>query len=90
MHGLGPAFGSRHLFALVQESKWPAVVFGEHNHFSIMNYGETSRLTDADRRDPKTLYSLVWSGKLIAIDGSPIRLVTPYHQSGVAVGAVVA
>lgn len=88
-HELGHVFGLRHFFALVKETAWPAVVFGEHSKFSIMNYGADSKLTDADRSDLKQLYAQVWSGQLTAINGTNIRLVTPFHQSGIGLGTVV-
>jgi hypothetical protein len=85
-HELGHVFGLRHFFALVKETAWPAVVFGEHSNFSIMNYGADSRLTDADRSDLRTLYEQVWSGRLTEINGTKIRLVTPFHASGLDLG----
>ncbi|QJU56999.1 matrix metalloproteinase-11 [Sphingomonas sp. AP4-R1] len=88
-HELGHVFGLRHFFALVKETAWPAVVFGEHSNFSIMNYGADSRLTDADRADLKRLYAQVWSGQLNNINGTRIRLVTPFHQAGVSPGTMI-
>lgn len=82
-HELGHIFGLRHFFALVSETAWPAVVFGDHAPFSIMNYGADSRMTDTDRNDLKTLYRLAWSGAITQINGTPIRLVKPYHAAGV-------
>ncbi|MFC3711180.1 hypothetical protein ACFOMD_01265 [Sphingoaurantiacus capsulatus] len=89
IHELGHIFGLRHFFALVSETAVPAVVFGTHSQFSIMNYGADSRLNDADRRDLKALYTGVWSGQLKAINGTPIRLVKPFHASGAAPAAAV-
>lgn len=43
-------------------------------------YGADSRLTEDDKKDLKELYSLVWSGKLREINGTAIRLVTPFHN----------
>ncbi len=57
-------------------------MFGEHEPFSIMNYGSLSQLTDADRSDLKQLYQMVWSGELTNINGTPIRLVKPFHTIG--------
>ena len=81
-HEIGHIFGLRHFFALISETAAPAVVFGEHVRFSIMNYGDDSRMSDADRSDLKSLYQLVWSGALKELNGTPIRLVRPYHASG--------
>jgi len=83
VHEIGHIFGLRHFFAQISESQWASVVFGEHSKFSIMNYGELSQLTDADKSDLKRLYSMVWSGELTEINGTPIRLVRPYHDSGI-------
>ena len=83
VHELGHIFGLRHFFALVDETAFPAVLFGTHSTFSIMNYGDDSRLTDADRNDLKQLYTQAWSGQLTAINGTKIRLVTPFHASGI-------
>jgi hypothetical protein len=79
VHEIGHIFGLRHFFAQVEESAWPSAIFGEHNKFSIMNYGEASMLTDADRADLKKLYQLAWAGELAAINGTPIRFVKPFH-----------
>lgn len=78
-HELGHVFGLRHFFAPDVETRWPAIIFGEHKPFSIMNYGANSELTDADRRDLKLLYQSVWRRELTAINGTPIKLVRPYH-----------
>lgn len=78
-HEFGHVFGLRHFFALLKEKAWPAEIFGAHNPFSIMNYGELSALTDYDRRDLKTLYQLVWSHQLTSINKTEIRLVRPHH-----------
>lgn len=87
VHELGHIFGLRHFFALVEEIAFPAVTFGTHSKFSIMNYGEDSRLTDADRNDLKHLYAQVWSGRIEEINGTKIRLVTPFHASGIGLGS---
>lgn len=82
-HEIGHIFGLRHFFAQISEGQWASVVFGEHSKFSIMNYGEDSTLTEFDKSDLKRLYELVWSGELTEINGTPIRLVRPYHDSGI-------
>lgn len=78
VHELGHCFGLRHYFAPEREPGWPAVVFGTHKPFSIMNYGNESELTDDDRADLKRLYEAAWSGELNNINGLPIRLVKPF------------
>jgi len=78
-HEIGHVFGLRHFFAPQSETRWPSVIFGENSPFSIMNYGEDSRLTDADRNDLKRLYQAAWSGQLTNINGTPIRFVRPFH-----------
>lgn len=78
-HELGHVFGLRHFFAPELETAWPAVIFGDHEPFSIMNYGAESTLTDTDRQDLTTLYQAVWQGQLTAVNGTPIQLVKPYH-----------
>ena len=82
VHELGHVFGLRHFFADVHESTWPSEIFGEHRAFSIMNYGWRSVLTETDRADLTRLYETVWSGELTNVNGTPIRLVKPYHASG--------
>ncbi len=77
---IGHIFGLRHFFALVKEAAWPAVVWGTHDKFSIMNYGTESVMTKTDRHDLKLLYSRVWSGETTEIAGTPIRLVRPFHE----------
>lgn len=86
-HEIGHVFGLRHFFALVSETAWPAEVFGTHSKFSIMNYGEDSKLTDDDRADLKHLYELAWTGQLKEINGTPIKFVKPFHDSGAEVEA---
>ena len=90
IHEIGHIFGLRHFFALVSETEWPAKVFGKHHKFSIMNYGEDSKLTSYDKSDLKRLYQLAWSGQLTHINGTPIRFVKPFHESGAAVENPVA
>ncbi|MCG7865843.1 MAG: matrixin family metalloprotease [Candidatus Thiodiazotropha taylori] len=79
IHELGHVFGLRHFFANVREQEWPSEIFGEHRAFSIMNYGAMSELTDEDKNDLSLLYQLAWSGKLKEINGTRIRLITPFH-----------
>lgn len=78
-HEIGHVFGLRHFFAPDVETQWPSVLFGQHKPFSIMNYGNNSELTEADRRDLKVLYENAWRGQLNKINGTPIKLVRPYH-----------
>lgn len=82
VHETGHIFGLRHWFANISETEWPFVIFGEHPKFSIMNYGADSELTDMDRSDLKRLYDNCWNGELTKIHGTPIRFVTPFHQTG--------
>jgi hypothetical protein len=79
-HELGHVFGLRHFFAQVRERSWRSEIFGTHDPFTIMNYGEASVLTETDKRDLKTLYSRVWSGELKSINGTRIVQVRPYHE----------
>lgn len=83
IHELGHVFGLRHFFAKAKESAWPSEIFGTHRPFTIMNYGEQSELTNDDKGDLKKLYELVWSGALTEINGTEIRLVKPFHTSGI-------
>lgn len=78
-HELGHIFGLRHFFAENLEAGFPSEKFGEHNPFTIMNYGEDSTMTDNDRNDLEKLYQLVWSGELTRINGTPIKTFYPYH-----------
>jgi len=84
MHELGHIFGLRHFFAKISEEAWPAEIFGDHKPFSIMNYGSKSVLTHEDKRDLKELYERAWCGDLIAINGTPIHFVTPFHVMATA------
>jgi hypothetical protein len=79
VHEIGHVFGLRHFFANLSETAWPSHIFGTHNPFSIMNYGSKSVLTDEDKADLKRLYRMAWSGELTNINGTPIRLVKPFH-----------
>jgi hypothetical protein len=81
IHELGHVFGLRHFFALIDETYLPSVQFGEHNRFSIMNYGQESMLTIADIADLKELYRQVWSDEINHINGTQIRLVEPFHRT---------
>jgi hypothetical protein len=83
-HEIGHVFGLRHFFALVKEGAFPAVLWGTQNNFTIMNYGDESFMTDADRADLKMLYEQVWSRELTHIAGTEIRLVRPFHETGSA------
>lgn len=80
VHELGHVFGLRHFFAQVSETAFPSEVFGKHEKFSIMNYGEESTLTKTDISDLIALYEGAWSGKLTNINGTPINLVQPYSH----------
>lgn len=79
-HELGHIFGLRHFFAQVSETAFPAEIFGTHQRFSIMNYGEDMKLTETDIEDLRSLYQQVWSGKLTNINGTPIRLMRPFSH----------
>jgi hypothetical protein len=89
-HEIGHVFGLRHFFADISETEWASEVFGKHDAFSIMNYGEKSKLTVQDQTDLKLLYQKVWSGALTEINGTPIRLVKPFHTIGSAPESIVA
>ncbi|WP_155642260.1 matrixin family metalloprotease [Pseudomonas alabamensis] len=78
-HELGHVFGLRHWFAPQREAGFPSTPYGVQNAVSIMNYGPDSQLTDDDRQDLKQLYEDAWSGRLTQINGTPIRLVSPFH-----------
>lgn len=78
-HELGHVFGLRHWFAPQQEADFPSIPFGSQKPVSIMNYGPDSQLTEDDRNDLKALYSAAHSGALTHINGTPIRLVAPFH-----------
>lgn len=78
-HEIGHVFGLRHFFAPDQEAQWPSEIFGKNRPFSIMNYGEKSHLTAADKSDLKKLYKAVWAGQLTRINSTPFKLVQPFH-----------
>jgi hypothetical protein len=80
IHEVGHIFGLRHFFADVREQAWPSEIFGKHEQFSIMNYGEFSVLTDDDKSDLTLLYQLARSGELQHINGTPIQLVKPFSS----------
>jgi hypothetical protein len=82
IHEFGHVFGLRHFFAPLLETDLRSEIFGTHVKFSIMNYGEDSKLTDADRDDLKTLYKQARSGELRAINGTPIHLMRPFSAIG--------
>ena len=82
VHEIGHVFGLRHFFANISETPWASEIFGVHDNFSIMNYGDESILTDNDKNDLKRLYELAWSGALTHINGTPIRFVRPFHTVG--------
>jgi Metallo-peptidase family M12 len=56
IHEVGHMFGLRHFFAQVSETAFPSQIFGKHDKFTIMNYGDDSRLTAQDRADLTKLY----------------------------------
>lgn len=87
-HELGHIFGLRHFFALLSEQSFPAEIFGVHQRFSIMNYGQDSFLTDHDKSDLAKLYAAAWSRQLTDINGTPIRLVRPFHEGAAPSGAL--
>jgi hypothetical protein len=88
VHEIGHIFGLRHFFAQVSETDFSSEIFGTHTKFSIMNYGELSKLNPADKDDLRRLYRQVWLGKLTQINGTPIHQVRPYSAStGHAAGA---
>jgi hypothetical protein len=89
-HEIGHVFGLRHWFANTSETAFPSVLFGADNKFSIMNYGADSELTSQDQSDLKKLYQSVWSGQLREINGTPIRLVRPYHELALPTRALAA
>lgn len=89
-HEIGHTFGLRHFFAKDLEKGFPAEIFGVHSKFSIMNYGENSRLTDDDKRDLKRMYQLAWNGELKEINGTAITFVKPFHTDAETAQNVVA
>ena len=90
VHEIGHVFGLRHFFANVSETEFPSEIFGVHRAFSIMNYGNKSRLTVNDTSDLRRLYQLAWNGQLTQINGTPIRFVRPFHTLGAPPQGLVA
>jgi hypothetical protein len=80
VHEIGHVFGLRHFFALIGEQDWPAIIYGQHKKFSIMNYGVDSKLTDADKSDLRDLYDKVWSREISALNGTRVELMRPYSS----------
>ncbi len=80
-HEIGHVFGLRHFFANISEKEWKSELFGTNSPFSIMNYGEKSKLTANDIKDLKRLYELVWSGQLKEINGTKIKKMVSYHMT---------
>ncbi len=85
-HEIGHVFGLRHFFADVSETGFPSEIFGAHEKFSIMNYGNESVLTDKDREDLSLLYEKVWDGSVTEINGTPVQLMRPFSFFRVALG----
>jgi hypothetical protein len=46
-------------------------------------------VTRSNKKDLKRLYQLVWSGDLTNINGTPIRLVKPFHAIGTQPEALI-
>jgi Matrixin len=90
IHEIGHIFGLRHFFAEVSETAFPSEIFGRHNKFSIMNYGNLSELTADDKTDLRRLYQSVWKGELTEINGTPIRLVKPFSTLAPARNSLLA
>ena len=82
-HEIGHIFGLRHFFANTREQNVPSELFGRDSRFTIMNYGDDSYMTDDDKRDLRTLYEEVWSGRRTDINRTPIRLMSPFSADRV-------
>lgn len=80
-HEMGHIFGLRHFFANISETQWKSELFGSNSPFSIMNYGDKSKLKPNDIKDLKRLYELVWSGGLTEINGTKIKKFVSFHMS---------
>ena len=80
-HEMGHAFGLRHFFAKISETKWKSELFGTDTPFSIMNYGDKSKLMPTDITDLQRLYELVWNGTLTEINGTPVKKFVSYHMA---------
>ncbi|MBC7910671.1 MAG: matrix metalloproteinase-11, partial [Pyrinomonadaceae bacterium] len=83
IHEIGHVFGLRHFFAKLSEAEWASEIFGKHKPVSIMNYGPKSQLTSEDKADLRRLYQMVWAGEMTQINGTPIRLVKPFHTTAI-------
>jgi hypothetical protein len=90
IHEVGHIFGLRHFFAQISEGSWPSEIFGVHKRFTIMNYGADSQLTSDDKADLKRLYQAVWRGELTNVNGTPIKLVRPFHTLSEPVDSMLA
>jgi hypothetical protein len=90
IHEIGHTFGLRHFFANISETQWPSVIVGTHKKFTIMNYGADSKLTGDDKSDLKKLYQSVWAGMVTEVNGTPVRLVGPFHTTGASPESIVA
>jgi hypothetical protein len=90
VHEIGHIFGLRHFFAKVSETAWPAEIFVTQKPFTNINYGALCELTADDMWDLKRLYASAWNGDLTHINGTPIRLVRPYHTMGIPVETMIA
>ena len=82
IHEIGHVFGLRHFFAQISETQWASQIFGKHEKFTIMNYGENSKLTKNDKVDLKKLYQMAWTGELTHVNGTPIKFMKPFHTAG--------
>ena len=80
LHEIGHISGLRHSFAPEKEINWPSEIFGVQRPFTIMNYGNKSKLTRQDKLDLQNLYKAAWNGRLTEIDGIPIKFVRPFHE----------
>ena len=83
VHEIGHIFGLRHYFAQKDkyERKFPSLVYGTHSPHTIMNYGEESVLTEADRKDLRRLYEAAWSASPADSVGKEVRLVQAPHKT---------
>ena len=90
IHEIGHTFGLRHFFANISETQWPSVIVGTHKKFTIMNYGDDSKLTNDDKSDLRNLYQSVWTGLVTEVNGTPVRLVSPFHTTGASPDSIVA
>ncbi len=58
-----------------------------HSKFTIMNYDDDSILTETDKADLIAPLSGRLGGALTHINGTPIRLVRPFHETPTSEGA---